>query len=115
MTRITIKTFKKALVDSGGNQSTIAKKIGVTRGAITIYLGKHPNMKELLNIEAERIIDVAENVIDHEIVKKRDVDSSKWKLLHSRRGKARGYGPKTELAHSGDGLKIIIEKADADR
>ena len=111
MTRINQKVFKLALIDSGGNQSTIAKKLEVTRGAISLYLQRNPKMKALLNIEAERIIDVAENVIDHEIVKKRDVDSSKWKLLHSRRGKARGYGPKTELAHSGDGLKIIIEKA----
>ena len=102
MTRINQKLFKLALVDSGGNQSTIAKKLGVTRGAITHYLKKNPKMRALLEIEAERIIDVAENVIDHEIVKKRDVDSAKWKLTNSKRGKARGYGQKQELNIGGD-------------
>ena len=103
MTKITIKTFTKALEGSGGNQSTIAQKIGVTRGAITIFLSKHPKMRELLNTEAERIIDVAENVIDADIVKGKNIDSAKWKLLHSKRGKARGYGPRQEMDLKLDG------------
>ena len=112
MTRITQKTFKAALIDSGGNQSTIAQKIGVTRGAVNIYLSKNPNMRELLEIEAERIIDVAENVIDHDIVTNKNIDSSKWKLTNSKRGKARGYGAKTELDVKDERTRIIVEKAD---
>jgi len=100
MTRINQKKFKEALKDSGGNQSTIAQKIGVTRGAITHFINRNPKMRKLLEIEAERIIDVAENVIDHDIVKNKNIDSSKWKLLNSKRGKSRGYGPKTEMEHS---------------
>ena len=111
MTRITQKTFKAALIDSGGNQSTIAQKIGVTRGAVNIYLSKNPNMRELLEIEAERIIDVAENVIDHDIVTNKNIDSSKWKLLHSKKGKARGYGVKQELDIKDERTRIIVEKA----
>jgi len=112
MTRITQKTFKAALIDSGGNQSTIAQKIGVTRGAVNIYLTKNPNMRELLEIEAERIIDVAENVIDHDIVTNKNIDSSKWKLTNSKRGKARGYGVKQEFDILDERTRIIIEKAD---
>ena len=112
MTRITQKTFKAALIDSGGNQSTIAQKIGVTRGAVNIYLTKNPNMRELLEIEAERIIDVAENVIDHDIVTNKNIDSSKWKLTNSKRGKARGYGVKQEFDILDQRTRIIIEKAD---
>ena len=111
MTRITQKTFKAALIDSGGNQSTIAQKIGVTRGAVNIYLTKNPNMRELLEIEAERIIDVAENVIDHDIVTNKNIDSSKWKLTNSKRGKARGYGVKQEFDILDQRTRIIIEKA----
>lgn len=102
MTKITQKSFIKALDKSGGNQSTIAQRLEVTRGAVTLFLNKNPKMKELCETEGERIIDVAENVIDSSITKDRDLDSSKWKLLHSKRGKARGYGPKTELEHSGE-------------
>ena len=98
MTRISQTKFKAALEGSGGNQSTIAQKIGVTRGAVHNFINKNPKMRDLLETEAERIIDVAENVIDADIVKKKDIDSAKWKLLHSRRGKARGYGPKQEIA-----------------
>ena len=112
MTRINQKNFKAALIDSGGNQSTIAKKIGVTRGAITHFLNKNPKMRELLEIEAERIIDVAENVIDHDIVTNRDVDSSKWKLTNSKRGKARGYGFKQEMEVTGTAATFnLIEKS----
>ena len=102
MAKVNQKTFKNALVGSGGNQSSIAKKIGVTRGAISIYLNKNPKMRELLEIEAERIIDVAENIIDADITKERNIDSAKWKLINSKRGKRRGYGPKLEQQLSGN-------------
>lgn len=111
MTRINQKTFKLALENSGGNQSIISKKIGVTRGAVTKFLNKYPKMKELCNIEGERIIDVAENILDHDITKGKSLDSAKWKLLNSKRGKARGYGAKTELDVSDQRTRIIVDKA----
>jgi len=101
MAKLTIKTFKEALVNSGGNQSVIAQKLGKDRSAVNHFLKKHPRMRALLEAEAERIIDVAENVIDADITKLKSVDSSKWKLLNSKRGKARGYGPKVEQELSG--------------
>ena len=112
MAKINIKKFKETLKGSGGNQSTIAQKLDVSRQAVSKFLSKNSKMRELLEEEAERIIDVAENVIDSDIVKGKNIDSSKWKLLHSKRGKARGYGIKQEIDHSGEGLKITILKAD---
>ena len=103
MAKINQTTFKKALEGSGGNQSTIAQKLQVSRAAITKFLNKNPSMRELVNTEAERIIDVAENVIDADIVKGKNIDSAKWKLLHSKRGKARGYGPRQEMDLKLDG------------
>ena len=100
--RITQKKFKDVLKNSGGNQSTIAKAIGVSRSAITHFLNKYTEMRKLLEAEAERIIDVAENVVDHDIVKNRNVDTAKWKLNNSKRGKQRGYGIKQELEMSGE-------------
>ncbi len=100
--RIAQDKFKKALIGSGGNQSTIAKRLGVGRSAVTMFLNKYPKMREILEAEAERIIDVAENVIDRAITKHRDIDVSKWKLTNSRRGKDRGYGKKIEQEFSGE-------------
>ena len=54
----------------------------------------------VLNIQGEIIIDVAENVVDAEITNKDSkerLETAKWKLLHSKRGKSRGYGQKQEL------------------
>ena len=101
MTKINQKTFTKALEKSGGNQSIIAQRLDVTRGAVTRYLQKYPKMKDLCELESERIIDVAENNIDHDIVKNKSIETSKWKLANSKRGKARGYGPKIEQEMSG--------------
>ena len=58
-------------------------------------------MRDLLNQEAEFVIDVAEDNIDTDIVTHKNIDSSKWKLLNSVRGKKRGYAPKQELDHTG--------------
>ncbi len=101
MAKISKKTFKIALKNSGGNQSTIAKALSKTRGAVSIFLKKNPDMRALCDSEAERIIDVAENILDFDITEKRNIDSAKWKLTNSKRGKSRGYGSKTEIEFEG--------------
>lgn len=108
MAKINQKTFKKALVGSGGNQSTIAKKLEVSRAAITKFLNKNPKIKELVEIEGEIVIDISEDNIDSRIVNQKNVEDSKWKLLHSKRGKERGYGIKQELEHSMDTTSVEI-------
>ena len=109
MTKITEKTFIKALDKSGGNQSTIAQRLDVHRSAVTLFLNKNHKMKELCEIEGERIIDVAENNIDYDVVTNKNIETSKWKLTHSKRGKARGYGPKQEIEQIGEQQPIEIK------
>ncbi len=112
MAKLTEKTFKEALKNSGGNQSTIAKRLNKDRSTINKFLLKRPKMRELLEQESEIVIDVAENVVDHDITKNRSVESAKWKLGNSKRGKARGYGAKSEVetttTNLGDGLTLEI-------
>ena len=73
-------------------------------------------MKAALEQEAEKILDVSENIIDHDIMSNRNIDSAKWKLTNSRRGKARGYGVKIENEVSGainSNVKLeIIDKTE---
>lgn len=110
MARLTEKTFKEALKNTGGNQTSIANALKKDPSTISKFLLKHPKMRELRNLEAERIIDVSENVVDHDIVTNRNVDTAKWKLINSKRGKSRGYGPKIEQEMSGSfDNKIEVE------
>ncbi|MHA1737903.1 MAG: hypothetical protein ACTSWD_04900 [Candidatus Heimdallarchaeota archaeon] len=108
MAKISIKTFKKALKDSGGNQSRIAERLECTRSAVGHFLKKNPKLHKLLESEAERVIDFAEDNIDTDIMINKDVDSSKWKLTNSKRGKSRGYGAKSEVEHSGESGSIVF-------
>jgi len=111
MAKVNIKTFKEALKNSGGNQARIAEKLEVSRVAVNQFLKKRPKMRELLDDAAELVIDVSEDNIDTSIMVHRDIDSSKWKLLHSKKGKARGYGVKQELDIKDERTRIIVEKA----
>ena len=102
MARVTKKTFKEALVNSGGNQARIAEKMEVTRQAINLFLKNNPDMRELLNDEADRLIEWAEDNVAMSVMVHKDIDDSKWILTNSKKGKSRGWGAKQEIEHSGE-------------
>jgi len=109
MARISKKKFKEACKGSGGVGSVVAQKIGVDRTAIYHYLKKHPEMKEFLDEAGEKIIDVAENVID-KFITDGDGEYCKWALTNRKRGKARGYGSKQEVEISSFDLMSTEER-----
>ena len=102
MARVNIKTFKEALKNSGGNQARIAEKLEVGRSTICMFLNKHPKMRKLLEAEAEYVLDIIEDNITVSATIHKDVADGKWILTNSKRGKARGWGVKQEIEHSGD-------------
>jgi len=102
MAKITEKTFKEALVNSGGNQARIAEKMEKSRQAVGNFLKKRPKMRELLDLEVVKLVENAEDVVAMEILSNRDIDQSKWLLTNSKVGKARGWGAKQEIEHSGE-------------
>lgn len=108
MARITQKSFKEALINSGGNQARIAEKMEVTRQAINLFLKRQPAMRVLLEEEAERLIEWAEDNIAVDVMVHKDIDSSKWLLTNSKRGKSKGWGAKQELEHTGDAQDHIF-------
>lgn len=108
MTRINKKVFIKAAKGTGGVQAVVAQRIGVERATISIYVKKNLWAREILEIEREKIVDLAEN----KLFKAAD-GGEQWaieRILKSL-GKDRGYVEKQEIDH-GEGLKIIIERAD---
>lgn len=92
MTKINQTNFKKAMENSGGNKSRIAERLGCSRQAVYDYLAKNPQLIAEVEDEAEKIIDVAEDNITTAIIVHHDLKASKWILLNSKRGRARGYG-----------------------
>ena len=105
--RVNKKSFTEAAKESGGVQAVIAKRLGVQRSTITMFLKKHPEMKEVLEREREEIIDVAEKELFTAVK-----EAKRWaveKILDTL-GKDRGYVEKTEIenTHKGEDFKLII-------
>lgn len=102
MAKINTKTFKEALKNSGGIQARMAAKLEVSRQAVGNFLKRHPEMRVFIDDEAENVLDIIEDNITASATIHKDVDDGKWILIHSKRGKARGWGQKQEIEHSGE-------------
>jgi len=98
MAKLTKTKVKKALKDSGGIVSEIARRLDVTRMNLYIFLNKHPELKEELEHEREKIVDLAEKAL---IDKIKEGDSPMIKFILSTKGKNRGYIAKQEVEHIG--------------
>jgi len=101
MVKITKKKFKDAVIDSGGIITTIANRISVTRKALYEWLVKNPEMRELIEHETEKILDMAEMSLFSQI---KDKDLGATKYILSTKGKTRGYIEQKEIKteHSGE-------------
>lgn len=60
--RHTVKEYKQAIKGSLGIQLNVAEQLGVTRGAVSLFLEEHPELRELLNQEGHIGVDKAEDV-----------------------------------------------------
>lgn len=107
MTRITKTNFKEAIIKTGGNQSVIAKRLGVGRSAISMFLKKNPEMGDFLNEEKEMIVDLAENQLLQALNR-----GEKWAVLRvlDTLGRKRGYskdGPIEEIKDNKLEVKVV--------
>lgn len=114
MANINITTFKEALVNSGGNQARIAEKLEVTRSAVGHFLERNPKMRQLLNEEANRLIEWAEDNVAMSVMVHKDINDSKWLLTNSKKGKAKGWGQKQEVELSGNISTLTKEERSAE-
>lgn len=116
--KINHEKFVRALPGTGGVQSDIAAKLGVTRGRVTQFLDQFPEMRDMLNQERQKLIDVAENVYKEALsLQTKDTpkktlpervkrDNMRLKLKAAEKvvttlGKNRGWIPKEEREMSG--------------
>jgi len=120
MAKITPATFKKALENATGTRVDMSKRLKVTRGAVTIYLSKNPDMAKLLD---QRRLDNIERAED-EIFSQLEFKDSKNKssgakirqgasqFILKTLGRSKGWVEKQEqlVEHKGESLKVIIEE-----
>jgi predicted transcriptional regulator len=99
MARITKANFKKALKGSGGIYSHVARKLGVSRQAVSQYIQKNPELMELIQQEEESINDLAESKL---ITKLNEGDNQMIKFRLTTKAKDRGYVERQEIVNSGN-------------
>lgn len=94
-TKVSIEEIVKAIEGSRGNKSKIARSLGVERTTIHVYLAKFASVRKAYESECERILDMAEDVVNTAVANG-DVDTAKWVLRMQ--GKDRGYVERQEIA-----------------
>ena len=91
--RITKKKIVNAIVDSGGIMNVIAKRCGCCYMTIFRKLRKWPDLKELLELEKEKTLDMAES----QLIKKIENGDNTMIIFYMKtKGKSRGYIERSE-------------------
>lgn len=91
--RITKKDVLKAIDDSGGIMTEVARRLGVAWATARSYVEKYPDALAAFDVEGEKVLDLAEETLLKSI-KRGDTLNAKWIL--SRKGKSRGYVERIE-------------------
>ena len=111
MTKLSLIKVKKAIEDSYGVKSVIAKKCNCTWVNLYYYLQKHPELNELITKEQERIIDLVEGRL-YQIALNGDIGNNTTlqaniKILNSLTKK---WNDKQEIISKNLNINIDLEK-----
>lgn len=100
----------EALINTGGIYSHAAKKLNISRQAVTERVNNNPELKAIVDDIVEGTLDDAEEVLRDLITgaENETVKFSATKFYLSTKGKKRGYIEKSEIDHTTGGEKINI-------
>jgi len=107
MSKLSIKKVKEAIKGSKGIISVIAKRCEVTRLAIYKYIEKHPKLKEEIQEEREKLVDIAELGL---LTKLNEGENWAIAMVLKTLGKNRGYSEKLEIDTKNTGNIVWTEK-----
>jgi len=108
---------------SGGITLTVAQRLGCDWLTAKRYVEKWETTKRAFEAEREKVLDVAESVVNRNIQlayrmqneTQQPVDSGDAKWVLSRLGKSRGYADKQELELEAQVKVASVELTDAER
>jgi len=109
--RIQRKRIITAIENSGGLIARVAKTAGYTWGAVRDFIQADPELSKLMQEEAERVNDAAENTIISKIMEGDDA-AARWWLARTRRAK---FGDNVDVTSGGGALEIVVKYADGKR
>ena len=111
--RVRIAKFLKAVENSGGIQSVIAKRMGITPTSLCEWLKRNPEFYKYLEEEDNKRVDTAITTITKDLG---NIETAKWFLLKYKKGREKGYNdkPETQVNVQNNLIerKIIIEVVD---
>ena len=96
--RYTVKVFKEGIKGSYGNVTMIAQKIGCERNTVYEWLANHLELREQLESEREKIVDLAESKL---LINVNQGETSSIHFVLKTLGKSKGYVEKQILEHEG--------------
>jgi len=100
----------KAIQDSGGIISNVAKKLGCTWETASNYIKDDEDLTAALEIEGEVLLDEGENAL-RALIKKKDGRSVRYLL--STKGKKRGYGESLDINANLKGGAIVVPEQES--
>lgn len=101
--KFTKKTIIKAIENSFGVKLRIAARLGCARNTLDNYLKLYPELNQLIADESERVLDIAEEGL-YDLMAFGDFNAIR--LVLERKGRNRGWGPRTEVTGA-DGKPVL--------
>jgi len=102
---LTIKGLKAAIEKSRGNISLVAKSFDISRTTVYTFLNKHPEIKQCLADEREKMIDNVESALYNQAL---DGNTTAMIFFLKTQGKGRGYVERQEVTGA-DGKEHVIK------
>jgi transposase-like protein len=87
----------KAIENSGGNISLIARRLGCLRSTVYKYLDRYPDLGIQIEQEREAMLDMAENELLRQI---KDGNTTAVIFYLKTQGRSRGYDERMRVEHS---------------
>ena len=92
---LTVENVSLALVRHLGNYATIAKRFGVTRRAVSLFIDRHPELQEVRDDAREFRIDEYESALDKGMKK---IEGWAVCFFLKTQGSSRGYNENERLS-----------------
>lgn len=112
--KLRIKRFMESVKDSGGIQSLVARRMGITRQSLNEWLDRNPEFWKYIEEEDYKRFDTAQTTITNDL---KNTETAKWFLTKYKIGQKYGYKDKPETQvnvqnNTIEQTKIIIEVVD---